>query len=154
MAGLIALGGATPAIVSGLPLDPTPGSQVVVEQEIPRQIAQRASEMGVDKNVALAIAFCESTYRQYDSNQVADSGANSKIVLRGKQNPKDTGVFQINESYHLEDSKKLGYDIYSTEGNIKYGIWLLKNGGEQHWKASRDCWGPRAAKADNLAVNS
>jgi hypothetical protein len=151
LAGLIALGGATPAIVSGLPTNPTPDTSIVVEQEIPRQIAQRASEMGVDKNLALAIAHCESTDRQFENNKAADG---TQTVLRGRHNPKDVGIFQINETYHLENSRKLGYDIYSIEGNIGYGLWLLKNEGAKHWKPSQDCWEPKLASGKLLAAKN
>jgi hypothetical protein len=61
--------------------------------------------------------------------------------LHGIQNANDIGLFQINEIYHLKTSKALGYDIYTTEGNIDYAIWLLKNEGSQHWNYSKPCWG-------------
>ena len=139
-------------IVAGLPTNPTPDNNVVIEQDIPRQIAQRANEMGVDKNLALAIAFCESTYRQFENNE-AETG--TKSVLRGSQNSKDTGIFQINETYHLETSRQLGYDIHSVDGNIRYGLWLLKNGGSKHWNPSRSCWEAKLASNDKpSAANS
>ncbi|MEK7610428.1 MAG: hypothetical protein AAB468_01630 [Patescibacteria group bacterium] len=83
-------------------------------------------------DLALAIARCESQYSQF-----ADSGR----VLRGRKNPNDVGVFQINEDYHLVASKKLGFDIHTIEGNIAYAMWLLKRDGSKPWRASQPCWG-------------
>lgn len=78
-----------------------------------------------------AIAKCESQYRQFDA-----TGA----LLRGLVNSKDVGVMQINEYYHLVDSKKLGYDIKTLVGNIQYGAYLLKHQGTAPWNASKKCW--------------
>jgi len=76
------------------------------------------------------VAFCESTYRQYDEDGE---------TLKGKVDPRDRGLFQINEYYHLEASKRLGYDIYTTEGNIGYAKYLYEKSGLQPWSASFDC---------------
>ncbi|MEA1929431.1 MAG: hypothetical protein U9M92_00880 [Patescibacteria group bacterium] len=94
-------------------------------------IEVRASLQGVDSRLATDIAFCESTNRQYD-----EDGA----VLRGIENSQDVGLFQINEKYHLEASRELGYDIYTSEGNTGYALWLLKKEGSRHWKSSSKCW--------------
>lgn len=118
----------------------TPPVQVI-EKTIPEQITERANTFGVSKNLAQAIAFCESTTRQYDENKLAEDG--TPRVLRGVVNSADVGIFQINEKYHLERSKSMGYNIYTSEGNIDYAIWLLKNEGSKHWKASEPCWGSK-----------
>lgn len=92
---------------------------------------------GVNKDLALKIAFCESTYRQF-----ADDGR----PLRGVHNPGDVGLFQINESYHAKKSANLGYNIHSTEGNIDYAMYLLKTAGLRPWRYSRACWGGVASR--------
>lgn len=94
-------------------------------------IEKKAEENDLDPKLALKIAFCESTLRQYDKNGQA---------LRGIENRNDIGIFQINETYHLKKSKELGFDIHTTEGNIDYAIWLMKNEGVYHWKWSKPCW--------------
>ncbi len=94
-------------------------------------IEQKATEMGVDSALAQDIAFCESTSRQF---------ARDGDVLRGKKNPNDLGLFQINQKYHLEKSRELGFDIRTTEGNIDYAMWLLKHEGSRHWRSSKNCW--------------
>ena len=94
-------------------------------------IEQKAKEMGINGDLAQDIAFCESTNRQF-----AEDGS----VLRGKQNPSDLGLFQINEKYHLEKSRELGFDIRATEGNIGYAMWLIKREATRHWRSSKSCW--------------
>ncbi|MEK7136132.1 MAG: hypothetical protein AAB821_00875 [Patescibacteria group bacterium] len=144
MAGLIAFSNITPTIAEG-PVSTRPDVQVEVAQvatlqaeaktqtnQIPELIAQKSKEQGVDANLTKAIAFCESTYQQFD----ADTGT----VLRGVHNPLDVGLFQINEKYHLEKSLVLGFDIYSVQGNIDYALWLIKHEGAKHWKWSKPCW--------------
>ena len=108
-----------------------------VVQTMKELVAEKAEEAGVSKDLALRIAFCESTYRQF-----ADDGK----PLRGIHNPGDVGLFQINETYHIKQSIKLGYNIESTEGNIDYAMYLLKKSGAQPWSASKPCWGAVALK--------
>ena len=105
--------------------------QVIQVESIDQVIAQKAWEGGVSPDLARRIAYCESSDRQFD-----ESGK----VLRGIKNPSDVGIFQINEQFHLKRSQQHGDDIYTTEGNIDYAIWLLKHGGSQHWGSSKPCW--------------
>jgi hypothetical protein len=117
-------------------------TEIIIEQNaagtpvavisLPEFIEQKARESDLDPRLVRRIAFCESTYRQFDKNGE---------VLRGKENGFDVGVFQINETFHLEKSKELGLNIHSTEGNIEYAVMLLRDEGSRHWKASRPCWG-------------
>lgn len=88
-------------------------------------------EEGVDPELAVSIARCESGWRQFD---------NSGEVVRGKVNPADVGVFQINETFHLKASRARGYDIYTTRGNIRYAMYLIKKEGSSPWNYSKKCW--------------
>jgi hypothetical protein len=97
-------------------------------------ITSRAMAYEVPIEKALAISYCESGMRQFNKDG---------SVLKGRVNNKDIGFFQINEFYHLDTSLSLGMDIYNPYGNIEYAMWLLKNGGDKHWDASRGCWKPR-----------
>lgn len=84
------------------------------------------------KNPILAeIAKCESRYRQYTTHGE---------VLRGRAVKQDVGVMQINETYHLETSEKLGYNIYTLDGNLAYGLYLYEKQGVQPWRSSDACW--------------
>ncbi len=96
-----------------------------------------------DIPVMAEVSRCESHYRQYDKDG---------STFRGKVNNKDVGVMQINEHYHLSRAKKLGYDIYTVEGNLAYGRLLYTEQGTQPWSSSSPCWGKTAAaKADVVA---
>jgi len=98
------------------------------KEENPKELL--IATLGVNHPL-VQIARCESNYVQFVGTQ----------VLRGRVNPKDVGLLQINEFYHLEESKKLGIDIYTTEGNIAYGKYLYDHQGTQPWSASKPCWG-------------
>ena len=78
---------------------------------------QKVKSFADDKPLMVEISYCESRFRQYDKDG---------SVLRGIQNNKDVGLFQINEKYHLERAKKMGYDIYSPEGYMAYARLLFK----------------------------
>lgn len=107
------------------------------KSELYDEIVKTSVEYGIHPDTALSIAMCESSLRQYDSN------GNS---LRGIENSNDVGVFQINEKYHLEKSRELGYNINTVEGNVGYAMWLMKKEGTKHWNYSKPCWSPKLAK--------
>lgn len=88
-----------------------------------------------DTPILVEIARCESTFSQFDKNG---------NVVRGIVNSADVGVMQINEKYHLETAKKMGIDLYTIEGNVKYAKHLYKEQGAAPWKASQKCWGANA----------
>ena len=77
------------------------------------------------------IAQCESENRQFD----ADGD-----ILTGEVNPADIGKYQINMYYHLNRAEKLGFDIFTEEGNEGYAMYLFYNDGTVHWEASEYCW--------------
>lgn len=95
-----------------------------------------AKQQGVNPKLAAAISRCESEHRQFN-----EDGS----VLRGRVNSQDVGLFQINEFYHLEDSKKFGYNIYSAQGNVEYALHIMKRDGIRHWNYSKPCWGPKVS---------
>lgn len=84
-----------------------------------------------DEPILIEIARCESTFKQFN-----EDGS----IRRGKVNDADVGVMQINEYYHLETSKKKGYDIYTLEGNMAYARDLYNREGAQPWSSSSPCW--------------
>lgn len=103
-----------------------------VDLSMSDRITRAAKSTGVDASLARKIAYCESSLRQFDSK--------TGEVVRGVRNPSDIGLFQINEKYHLERSRGLGFDFHTTEGNIAYAMYLLKQDGSRHWNWSRPCW--------------
>lgn len=114
---------------------------------------QKVQNFASDKPLMIEIAYCESQFRQYNKDG---------SVLRGRVNNLDVGLFQINEYYHLERSKKLGYDIYSPEGNMAYARVLFNEEGPTPWSSSSPCWSKTnaymnyskamAEKADLIAI--
>ncbi|MDZ4228253.1 MAG: hypothetical protein U1E54_03330 [Candidatus Levybacteria bacterium] len=87
-------------------------------------------EFGEDADIMIDVAFCESNLSHYN-----DKGE----VLRGKVNPKDVGLFQISETYHLKTAEKMGLDIYTLNGNITYAKYLFEKNGLKDWAASSNC---------------
>lgn len=81
-----------------------------------------------------AVAYCESRYRHVDQDG---------NLFRGIVNNKDVGVMQINEYYHLEKAKELGFDIYTLKGNMAYARHIYEEQGLQPWMSSSPCWGSR-----------
>lgn len=114
----------------------TVSSKPLTKKEVRKQlnvtVKPALKEYFKDAPIMERVAFCESTHTQFISEGV---------VHRGVANNKDVGIFQINEKYHLKDSKKMGIDIYSIEGNMEYARHLYETQGLQPWSASRPCWG-------------
>lgn len=82
--------------------------------------------------VLAKISQCESQFRQF---------ASDGSVLRGREVRQDVGVMQINETYHKATAQKLGYNIYTLDGNLAYAQYLYDREGSQPWSASKACWG-------------
>lgn len=93
-----------------------------------------------DAPIMAKVAYCESEFRQFD-------GKTGK-VMRGWANPADVGVMQINETAHAAAAKKLGFDIYSLDGNLAYARYLYEHQGLDPWVYSKPCW------SGQLAVNA
>jgi hypothetical protein len=68
-----------------------------------------------------------TTKEESDFKQFGKDGK----VLRSKTD--DIGIMQINEPEFLEKSKELGYDIYTTEGNLRMALWIYQNHGPMRW---------------------
>lgn len=101
-------------------------------------VREKVGSYFADIPIMIDIAECESHFRQTDSNGE---------IFRGKSNPADIGVMQINEKFHGKKSQKLGYDIYLLEGNLEYARYLYESEGARPWMHSSACW----AKFENLA---
>lgn len=114
----------------------------LVSVEAPKAEAPKTSEQekvknlitkvfGEDAPTMIKVAECESSLRQHDNNG---------LVLRGVVDKKDSGVFQINLRYHLEEAEAFKLDIDKLEHNIIYAKLLYDKYGLQPWKASKPCW--------------
>ena len=114
---------------------PTSNNQITIaevqEYSVPELIKEISGRYGIDQDLALDIARCESRLQQFH-----EDGS----LVRGRKNSHDVGVFQINEEYHLERSRVRGFDIYTAAGNIEYAMWLIERDGDRHWRWSQSCW--------------
>ncbi len=112
---------------------------VDAEARKPLTVKEAVTSYFSDLPIMIDIARCESRFRQTDKNG---------NTLRGEVNNLDVGVMQINEKYHLEQSKKLGYNIYTIEGNMGYARYLYEKEGARPWMSSSPCW----AQTENIAM--
>ncbi len=79
----------------------------------------------------IQVARCESTFR----HTLADGS-----VLRGRVDPADTGVMQINSRYHGKRAAELGLDLTVLKDNMAFARNLYERQGTQPWSASAPCW--------------
>ncbi len=91
-----------------------------------------------DMPLMVVVAKCESGGGINGSpRQFGPDGS----YLKGKQVSADTGVLQVNKTYHQARSEKLGYDIETLAGNMAYARLLQKEQGYWPWISSWPCWG-------------
>lgn len=114
--------------------------KAVQVQPVTKSTKQSVQEYFADAPIMIDVARCESHFTQYNGDGT---------VLRGRVNSQDVGVMQINEKYHLSDSIKLGFNIYTLEGNMAYARHLYKTQGTRPWEYSSHCWN----KSREVALN-
>ncbi len=126
---------------------PTPPPKpVVLPVPMPKveTVRQRVEAYFSDIPIMAAIAGCESHYKQFNMGGK---------IYRGEINDRDVGIMQINEDYHLEDAKALGFDVHTIEGNLEFGRYLYEHEGVAPWSSSSYCWS-KSKSGLNLARNS
>ena len=84
-----------------------------------------------DSYKGIMVASCESQLQQFDKDGT---------VLRGRVNPDDIGIFQINSFYHEEDYLKMNIDVFTPIGNIMYAKFIYDRSGLAPWVHSKHCW--------------
>lgn len=95
------------------------------KSETVEQIIQRvARDEGVDPDLALRVAKCESGLNPGARN------ANSPESI-------DRGLFQINNYWHPEVSDETAYD---AERSTRFFCQAFKEGNLTWWNASKKCW--------------
>jgi hypothetical protein len=134
----------SPVNVTEIPKVETEAVKEITRKEVENIMSteQYVKQYFSDIPIMIQIAKCESRFRQLD----ADGD-----IHRGEINSEDVGVMQINEHYHLNQSIKNDFDIYTIEGNTAYARNLYERQGTQPWASSRGCWGKYEKK--NLAIN-
>lgn len=61
-------------------------------------------------------------------------------VMRGRVNHQDIGACQINLTYHEAEAIRLGFDLFTWNGNVGFANWLYKQEGSTPWNWSKSCW--------------
>lgn len=102
----------------------------VSEEYSTMDIKEMVEEEFGDNHPMVAVARCESSFRQFD---------NGGDPLRNPESDA-IGVFQILEGLHEEPADKLGFDIFTAEGNIGYARKLYDSFGLTPWSPSSLCW--------------
>ncbi len=98
----------------------------------PETLGAYVREYYADSPILADIAWCESRMRHLDKEG---------NLFRGKVNPSDIGVMQINTYYHEATSTKMDIDLESLSGNLKYAQYLYEKEGTKPWNSSKPCWG-------------
>lgn len=106
-------------------------TQTIVLTGDSKEVEKYIREKYADTPILIEIARCESTFRHSDKEG---------NVLRGRVDKADVGVMQINERYHLEKAKSLGFDLHTIDGNTAYAEYLYEKEGAKPWSASAKCW--------------
>lgn len=118
---------------------PLPSDKTVSLGEPTEVIADPVEPVKVELNPALKrVCSCESNGRpDREPRHFEDDGV---TVRKGKINPLDTGMCQINLKYHEASAAKMSLDLFKEQDNIKYANWLYKNEGLTPWNWSKQCW--------------
>lgn len=95
------------------------------------KIEARVRDYFADIPVMIAIAKCESEFRQFNKNG---------DVLRGGYKKTMTGIFQI-ARVHLPEATALGFDIDTVAGNMAFARHLYDRESTTPWEDSSPCWG-------------
>ena len=83
-----------------------------------------------DVPIMTTAAFCESTFRQWDTKGK---------VLSGKKHALDKGVMQINIKVHGTELRTLGLDVAELYDNLLFARTLYNRNGVSDWSASYQC---------------
>lgn len=106
------------------------------------EIVRLSEKYGFDLELAKKIIKCESLiYGQDAENKNYRMEWNAELGTTTRTHwSTDIGFWQINDYWHKETAKKMGYNIYDWKDNLEYGAILLSRDGERHWSASKYCW--------------
>jgi hypothetical protein len=111
----------------------TPPLPLGFDQYNSEHIKARVQAFFPDLPVMVAIADCESEFRQFDHDTSLLRGGGGTVV----------GIFQINEAIHRPLALTLGLDISSIDGNILYARHMYEEDGIYPWLSSFPCWNPK-----------
>jgi hypothetical protein len=99
-------------------------NQPVAQPTVEEQIRTIAKQNGVDPDLAVRVAKCESNL-------------NPQAININVDNSEDRGLFQINNKYHPGVTSAQAFDItFSTQ----FFCTAFKAGNLSWWNASKKCW--------------
>ena len=102
-----------------------------LNMDIEEKIVYFAEKQGVDPQLALAIAQCESGLTPSAKNRHSSA----------------SGVFQFIKGTWKDTTKRLGWhgevDVFDGHLNVIAGIYVLREDGTRPWESSRSCWEPK-----------
>lgn len=97
-------------------------------------VEELVREVFADAPIMVRVFRCESGLKQFETN--------GEVLVSPTR---DVGVSQINLKAHAKTAKQLGFDIYTTEGNLAYARYLFERRGTRDWYMSKHCWNKRAS---------
>lgn len=105
-----------------------------VSATVPETITVEAKAPIMDR-----IADCESGNGTVGSASQMGKDGQVIIHVNAPGNGFDIGYMQINNSWDAQ-ATKLGFNLYTENGNRAFGAWLYANIGTQPWQSSYHCW--------------
>jgi len=99
-------------------------SQAAGDKSIEAQIRAAATAAGIDPDLAVAVAKCESSLNPQAVNINADGST-------------DRGLYQINNKYHPEVTDA---QAFNPTFSINFFISAFKAGNISWWNSSKTCW--------------
>jgi hypothetical protein len=104
---------------------PGTGFRPYSREEVKRLIRVHAAAYGIDADLPLAIAHCESGFKW--------NAANSRSSARG--------VFQyLSGTWRTTKEGRKGTSVFDTEAHIRMAVAHIATLGTAAWNASRGCW--------------
>lgn len=86
-----------------------------------------------DIPVMIAIASCESEFRQYKED--------GQLLVNPSPKSTASGVYQILYTTHKKSwSKSPETNITTLDGNLEFARKMYEESGTAPWKGSQDCW--------------
>ena len=105
---------------------PSTGFRPYTREEVKQLIHVHAAAYGIDADLPLAIAHCESGFKW--------NAANSRSSA--------SGVFQyLSGTWRSTKEGRKGTSVFNTEAHIKMAVAHIATIGTAAWNASRGCWG-------------
>jgi len=113
----------------------------------PAYVEARVREYFADIPVMVAIASCESGFRQYE--------ADGRLLVNPSPESTASGLFQIlyithKPAWSISDST----DITTLEGNMRFARKMYEESGTAPWSSSKSCWQKRKHRYETLLAMS